>query len=117
MTLAADAVELGLQSRGFGTRRLETYTTLPAAWAAEEEQRARGAAVVSFGSPSAVRAWAERAGTSAVAACIGETSAAAARKAGFARVLCPESPGVAAWAETIAALGLWAAEPAAPSKS
>ena len=43
-----------------------------------------------------------QAGTGAAALCIGETSAKAARSAGFGDVRCPESPGVEAWADTVA---------------
>ncbi len=105
--LAADTVCDVLSSRGFSVRRLETYTTLAAEWTAAEAAAARSASVVSFGSPSAVRTWHERAGAAATAACIGETSAAEARSLGFARVVAPDSPGVEAWADTIAQLGLW----------
>ena len=100
--LAADVVESGLQARGFSTVRINTYTTVPADWSEEEHARATAASVVTFASPSAVRVWAERAGTGAAALCIGETSAKAARSAGFGDVRCPESPGVEAWADTVA---------------
>ncbi|EOD23594.1 hypothetical protein EMIHUDRAFT_54867, partial [Emiliania huxleyi CCMP1516] len=101
--LAADTVCAGLERRGFGVRRIDTYTTVAAEWGPSEEEAARAASVVSFGSPSAVRVWHERVGSGAVAACIGETSAAQARELGFsqARVIAPDSPGVEAWAETI----------------
>lgn len=105
--LAADVVESGLQSRGFGTRRIETYTTVPANWSEADMQRAREAEIVTFASPSAVRVWAERVGTGATAVCIGETSAKEARGLGFARVHCPEKPGVEAWADTVSRLGMW----------
>ena len=59
--------------------------------------------VVTFASPSAVRVWAERAGTDAAAVCIGETSAAECRRVGFEEVRCPDSPGVESWADAIAA--------------
>ena len=105
--LASGVVESGLAARGIGTRRIDTYTTVPAAWSSADLERARGAAVVTFASPSAVRVWAERAGTGAVAVCIGETSAAEARRVGFESVHAPDAPGVESWAETVAALGLW----------
>ena len=73
--LAADTVADALTERGFNVERLETYTTVPADWTPEQEAMARSAAVVSFGSPSAVRVWHERVGAGAIAACIGETSA------------------------------------------
>jgi len=105
--LAANVVADGLAARGMRTQRIDTYTTVPATWASEQLSLARAATVVTFGSPSAVRVWAERAGNEAVAVCIGGTSAAEARRVGFQRVHCPDEPGVEAWADTVAALGLW----------
>ena len=105
--LAATTVEVGLQARGFLTERIETYTTVPAVWSADELDRARGAEVVAFASPSAARAWADRAGTSATAVCIGETSAEECRKIGFECVRCPEKPGIEAWAQQVVELDLW----------
>ena len=107
--LAANVVEDGLNARGIATRRIDTYTTVPAEWDASALASARAASIVTFASPSAVRVWAERVGTDATAVCIGETSAAECRRVGFEaeRVHCPESPGVEAWAEAIAALGVW----------
>jgi uroporphyrinogen-III synthase len=101
--LASDAVEGGLKARGISTQRIDTYTTVAAEWDASALARAQSAAVVTFASPSAVRVWAEKAGTSAAAVCIGETSAAEARRVGFADVRCPDSPGVAAWADAVCA--------------
>ena len=43
--LAADVVESGLRSRGFGTRRIDTYTTVPATWTGAEMDLARVAEV------------------------------------------------------------------------
>ena len=96
--LAADTVANGLAARGVATTRIDTYTTVPAKWEPEDLARAKGAAVVTFASPSAVRVWAERVGTDAAAVCIGETSAAEARRLGFDRVVAPAKPGVESWA-------------------
>ena len=63
---------------------------------APRQKRAR-----THASPSAVRIWAERAGTAAAAICIGETSAVEARGVGFERVIFPEKPGVESWAECV----------------
>ena len=106
---AQKTLENGLLARGMATLRVETYTTVGAEWDAEAKRRAAAATVVTFASPSAVKVWAERVGTAATAVCIGETSAAACREAGFASVLHPAKPGVEAWAETVASLGLWTA--------
>ena len=61
-----------------------------------------GDALLITTSPSAVRIWAERAGTAAAAICIGETSAVEARGVGFERVIFPEKPGVESWADCVA---------------
>jgi uroporphyrinogen-III synthase len=105
--LARDELANGLTTRGVSTERVATYTTVGATWDDEAHALARQADVVSFGSPSAVNVWAERVGTSAVAACIGKTSADAAKAAGFGRVVYPESPGVEAWADSVVGLDLW----------
>ena len=66
---------------------------------ADASADAARARVVTFASPSAVQVWAERVGTGSAAACIGETSAAACREAGWAseRVFWPEKPGMDGW--------------------
>ena len=80
---------------------------------------ARRASVVALASPSAAKAWLEviaggdgdgddspGSTSSAVcggvaAACIGSTTADAARKAGFKRVFAPEEPGLAGFVEAV----------------
>lgn len=100
--LAENTLQRGLEERGFKVTRLNTYTTVPAKWTQENEDLARKADIVTFASPSAVKTWAERVGTDFVAVVIGPTSARAAEKAGFRRVLCPEgSKGVEAWAALV----------------
>lgn len=91
--LAENTIAEGLADRGIRTTRIDTYTTVPADWAAADLTRAKAARLVTFGSPSAVRVWAERVGTAAAAVCIGETTAAEARKCGFEDVVAPTSPG------------------------
>lgn len=87
--------------------RLNTYTTLtvervdPALLAS-----AALCDVVTFGSPSAVKAWVELAGrntktTGPAVACIGETSAVASREHGLERVFYPEHPGIDGWVESV----------------
>jgi uroporphyrinogen-III synthase len=99
--LAAATLETGLSDRGFEVQRVDAYTTLPAHWDAEAERLAQSATIASFGSPSAVKVWAERLqGTPA--ACIGETSATAATAAGcFTVVNFPEKPGIPGWTTAI----------------
>jgi len=101
--IASSTIEEGLRARGMAVRRLDTYTTIPAHWDSADSERAAAAQLVTFASPSAVRVWAERVGTTAVAVCIGETSATEASRVGFADVRFPSSPGVASWAVEVVA--------------
>jgi uroporphyrinogen-III synthase len=94
-------VQDGLAARGFACTRLDTYDTVAATWTPQQHAAAAAAAVVTLASPSAVKVWAERVGTAAPAACIGETSAAACREAGFRRVYWPDSPGIDGWAAAV----------------
>ena len=68
--------------------------------------------MVTFGSPSAAKAWVAVAGETIAArrvarerepmyVCIGETSATACEKLGLADVWYPDAPGMDAWAETV----------------
>jgi uroporphyrinogen-III synthase len=69
--------------------------------------RAAAAPVVTFGSPSAVKAWVALVGLEAarskLSVCIGSTSAKACASAGLdmARVYFPDSPGVEGWVESV----------------
>lgn len=111
---AGDAVEIGLRKLGYSVERVDTYTTVTRTWTAEEVMLGRGTDIVTFASPSAVSGWVanvghpasadtarsaqqEQDGRMVVAACIGETSAKAAKEAGFSRVLFADSPGVDGW--------------------
>ncbi|GAB0490047.1 hypothetical protein MMPV_001277 [Pyropia vietnamensis] len=103
---AGSGVADGLAARGYAVIRLNTYTTAPAVWGPEQVAAAAQVGVVSFASPSAVKAWGERRGGgpvngTVIAACIGETSAAAARAAGFSRVMAAAKPGLHAWADVV----------------
>ena len=89
--LAEDRIADGLAARGIRSRRVDTYTTVPAAWAPLDFERARAAQLVAFGSPSAVRVWAERVGVDAAAVCIGDETKAEALKCGFGQVTAPPS--------------------------
>lgn len=120
---ASNQLQDGLASRGFEVRRLDTYNTVPAQWDAATTAAAQSVSVVAFGSPSAVNTWAARigvfdsaaakqgeggrggggGGVRAVAACIGNTSATACRKAGWPEecIFYPERPGMEGWAEAV----------------
>jgi len=100
--LAKDEVQVLLGEKGFEVERIDSYTTVPATWSADDEKTARSAQIVTFGSPSAVHVWAQRAPVdSPIAVCIGGTSAKACRGAGFLRIEFPEKPGVDTWAEEV----------------
>lgn len=104
---AGTDLQNGLSEAGFDVRRLHTYDTRAVSGVAEADlAAARGADVVTFGSPSAVKAWVGLVGLEAAkgvpAACIGETSARACRAAGLERVYHPEAPGIEGWAQAVA---------------
>jgi uroporphyrinogen-III synthase len=82
---------------------VNTYTTVPTVWTQEDIDLARTIDIVTFASPSAVQNWAKHVGNDAIAVTIGQTSAAAARAAGFQRVHAPSagSKGLAPWAALI----------------
>eukprot|EP00897_Mesotaenium_endlicherianum_P000014 jgi/Mesen1/10012/ME000722S09299 len=77
----------------------------------EAIQAAARAPVATFASPTAVRAWVELVASNrngdgvgewaGAAACIGSTSAEAARKAGLTRIYHPDSPGIDGWVESV----------------
>lgn len=106
---ASLVVEEGLQKKGYNVIRLNTYSTETATGSSMDKKLASGAHIVTFASPSAVKGWVENLGVNEelTVACIGETSAAAARKAGFKNVHYPEKPGTEGWIEAIChALGV-----------
>lgn len=103
---ASDEIEHSLSERGFQVTRLNTYSTVPIqevnqAMLAE----AALAPVVAVASPSAVRAWANIISKfeswNGALACIGETSASAAREAGLQKIYYPENPGFEGWVQSI----------------
>jgi uroporphyrinogen-III synthase len=102
--IAENTLEKGLQSRNFKVTRLNTYNTVPAVWTSEQEALAKSVDIVTFGSPSAVKTWAEKVGTDFTAVVIGPTSFKSAEKLGYQKVIAPEngSKGIEAWAQAIA---------------
>lgn len=103
---AGNEIEEGLSRRGFDVLRLNTYTTVPVQSVdAMLLQQAMSAPVLSVASPSALRAWMnlienEKEWSNNLA-CIGETTASAARRLGFKKVYHPEQPGLEGWVESI----------------
>ncbi|CAF2049289.1 hypothetical protein HID58_035971 [Brassica napus] len=103
---ASNEIEEGLSRRGFEVLRLNTYTTVPVQSVdATLLQQALSAPVLSVASPSAIRAWMnliqnEKQWSNNIA-CIGETTASAARRLGFKKVYHPEQPGLEGWVDSI----------------
>ncbi|XP_059637099.1 uroporphyrinogen-III synthase, chloroplastic isoform X2 [Cornus florida] len=103
---AGSEIEEGLSSRGFQVTRLNTYTTVPVH---DVDQlvlkQALSAPVVAVASPSAARVWvnliseSEQWGNSV--ACIGETTALAAKRLGLRNVYYPTNPGLEGWVDSI----------------
>jgi uroporphyrinogen-III synthase len=90
--------------------RLNTYSTEKVTAVDPDAMAlALAADVVTFGSPSAVKAWLalsgladeEGRGAHPLYACIGGTSARACDKVGLPGVLFPESPGVDGWERVV----------------
>ncbi|XP_019084460.1 PREDICTED: uroporphyrinogen-III synthase, chloroplastic-like isoform X2 [Camelina sativa] len=108
------SIEDGLSKRGFEVFRLNTYTTVsltltrPVLENSVDTvllQQALSAPVLSVASPSTVGAWLnliqnEEQWSNCVA-CIGETTASAARRRGLKNVYYPEKPGLEGWVESI----------------
>ncbi|XAR61853.1 Uroporphyrinogen-III synthase [Bertholletia excelsa] len=96
---ASNEIEEGLFNRGFEVTRLNTYTTVPVHHVDQLVlNQALSAPVVAVASPSAVRAWiniiSESEGWGHSVACIGETTASAAKRLGLRNVYYPTNPGV-----------------------
>nr|XP_048331079.1 uroporphyrinogen-III synthase, chloroplastic isoform X2 [Ziziphus jujuba var. spinosa] len=98
--------EEGLSDRGFEVTRLNTYTTGPVH---DVDQivlkQALSAPVITVASPSAVRAWVSLIPKSEQwnnsVACIGETTASAAKRLGLMNVYYPTHPGLEGWVDKI----------------
>ena len=92
------------EGRLFEVTRLNTYDTVPADWSEADEAMAKACRVVTFASPSALKVWVSRVGMGFNVACIGETTATAARQAGWeeGRIFYPrEAPGIDGWAAAV----------------
>ncbi|KAI2495988.1 Uroporphyrinogen-III synthase HemD [Fragilaria crotonensis] len=103
---AATTLQDGLEaSKRFVVTRLNTYDTMTAVWTDEQKDLASHVTVVCFGSPSAVEAWLLNSNNNrnVLAACIGETSAAACREFQFPEenIFFPEKPGIPGWAQAV----------------
>ncbi|XP_065880877.1 uroporphyrinogen-III synthase, chloroplastic isoform X2 [Euphorbia lathyris] len=103
---ASNEIEDGLSNRGFQVLRLNTYTTVAVDQVDQVSLReALLCPVVAVASPSAVRAWinliSESEQWNNSVACIGETTASAAKKLGLKNVYFPACPGFEGWIDSI----------------
>ncbi|KAL9688262.1 hypothetical protein QQ045_032681 [Rhodiola kirilowii] len=103
---ASNEIEDGLRGRGFEVTRLNTYTTIPVSHVDQTVlQQALCSPVVAIASPSAIKAWINLLPDSMdwqyAVACIGETSASAAKRLGLRNVYYPSSPGIEGWVDSI----------------
>lgn len=103
---ASGDLQESLESSGFKVNCIRTYDTVGVKSADPELlKQALEADVVTFGSPSAVKAWVALVGREGaqdtVSVCIGATSARACEAAGIKRVLYPEAPGIDGWVESV----------------
>lgn len=103
---ASKEIEEGLSKRGFEVTRLNTYTTEPVCHVDRMDfEQALSASVVAVASPSAVRAWVNLISESECwdgsVACIGETTASAAKRLGVRSVYYPTNPGLQGWVDSI----------------
>ncbi|KAL8487864.1 hypothetical protein ACS0TY_024245 [Phlomoides rotata] len=103
---ASNEIEEGLAKRGFEVTRLNTYTTAPVSHVDQMVlEQALIAPVIALASPSAARAWVgltrEQQRWDNAAACIGETTALAAKKLRIRNVYFPADPGLDGWVNSI----------------
>ncbi|XP_057470270.1 uroporphyrinogen-III synthase, chloroplastic isoform X1 [Actinidia eriantha] len=103
---ASNEIEEGLANRGFEVTRLNTYTTVPVHHVDQLIlKQALSAPVVTVASPSAIRAWVNLISESEhwdnSVACIGETTALAAKRLGLRNVYHPTNPGLEGWLDSI----------------
>ncbi|XP_006473364.2 uroporphyrinogen-III synthase, chloroplastic isoform X1 [Citrus sinensis] len=104
---ASNEIEEGLSNRGFEVVRLNTYTTEPVHHVDQTVlKQALSIPVVAVASPSAVRSsWvnliSDTEQWSNSVACIGETTASAAKRLGLKNVYYPTHPGLEGWVDSI----------------
>ncbi|KAG1330730.1 Uroporphyrinogen-III synthase, chloroplastic [Cocos nucifera] len=103
---AGNEIEEGLSDRGFEVIRLNTYDTVAIQDVDQMVlKQALSAPVIAVASPSAVRAWiniiSKLEDWDNSVACIGETSALAAKNLGLKNVYYPTNPGLEGWVDSI----------------
>ncbi|XP_026401533.1 uroporphyrinogen-III synthase, chloroplastic-like isoform X1 [Papaver somniferum] len=103
---AGNEIETGLTARGFEVTRLNAYSTVPV-YDVDQMVLAQtlSAPVVAVASPSAVRAWvnliSEVESWDSAVACIGETTALAAKRLGLKNVYYSTNPGLDGWVGSV----------------
>lgn len=100
--LARPTLTTGLARRQIAFTAIPTYTTVPHAWSEEDMELAKRVRFAAVASPSAVKAWKDRAGTAAWLVCIGKTTAEAAMEEGFEKVSYSKTAGFDEWVQEIA---------------
>lgn len=99
---ASTDLQDSLGAAGFKVNRINTYNTVGVSSVDPHAlEQALAADVITFGSPSAVKAWVALVGLEAaqkkVSVCIGSTSARACESAGLTQVLHPDAPSIESW--------------------
>lgn len=109
---AATTLQDGLQARGCRVTRLNTYDTTTRIWTYAEQGLATNVQIACFASPTAVQGWLDNITNDrnhkpkpVMAACIGETSAAACLEAGWPAeaIFYPSKPGLEGWQDAVQA--------------
>ena len=102
---AKKTLQSGLEARGFGVTRLNTYDTVTANWSNKQKEDARNVKIACFASPSSIKGWLQNTdnNNSVVAACIGETSYKACKGHNWdeSKIFYPEKPGIDGWVQAI----------------
>eukprot|EP00878_Enallax_costatus_P004246 GHUV01004476.1.p1 GENE.GHUV01004476.1~~GHUV01004476.1.p1 ORF type:complete len:287 (+),score=66.67 GHUV01004476.1:206-1066(+) len=103
---ASTDLQDSLAAAGFNVQRINTYNTVGVTNVDKGLlEQAIAADVVTFGSPSAVKAWVALVGLDnakqKLSVCIGSTSAKACWNAGLDKVLYPDAPGIDTWVEQV----------------
>lgn len=103
---ASTDLQDSLTAAGFKVTRINTYNTVGITNVDPQAlQQALAADAITFGSPSAVKAWVALVGLEAaqkmMSVCIGSTSARACNTAGLTKVIYPDAPSIESWVECV----------------
>lgn len=95
-SIAEPDLHEALNTRGFEAHTVEAYQTLPSELSEEQQEKLKGAEVITLASGSAARACANQLGTHIPAVTMGPQTNKAALKAGFSVAKMAESPSLSA---------------------